>query len=245
MPKARSSIARLMSLVLACGVGVAALHSPTPLWTATIYTLALALLGLAVPGLIYRTGPRRAFWVGFAAFGWGYWFLALSPWIGDQVRPHLFATTLLNDFRTLISTGRSPFDEDIQAAIRKTFLEDTRTIQLTTRLEAADQKVARVERRVRNAQDPTRVAAVRERDAVEQEYQALWQSMYMMLVKNRSVPPAGSPLDDSPRLERIGHSLFALLMALGGGFVARSFYRTRDAAPCPDDEPSPSTPSMP
>jgi len=33
------------------------------------------LLGVASAGAILAAGPRRAFWLGFAIFGWSYWFV--------------------------------------------------------------------------------------------------------------------------------------------------------------------------
>ena len=40
---------------------------------------------LAVPAAVYRSGSRRAFWVGFAASGWVYFVLALVPWFQTEL----------------------------------------------------------------------------------------------------------------------------------------------------------------
>src|SRR5580704_16254064 len=92
----RFSLAGLMGLVIACGVGFAALSSNSPLWSDVVMTLVLGTLFTAVLGAVYRRKRDRAFWCGFLLFGWGYMILAFGPWFQTEIRPHLITTPLLD-----------------------------------------------------------------------------------------------------------------------------------------------------
>jgi hypothetical protein len=78
------SIAGLAGIVIVLGTGMAALKSASVLWTNAASTVVLALFLSAVVGAIYLRGADRAYWVGFAVFGWGY--LVLVNWtsLGGQ-----------------------------------------------------------------------------------------------------------------------------------------------------------------
>src|SRR5438270_8186539 len=96
MSRPRFSIAGLMFVVLLIAVGVAALRSASQLWAGMIFTLTLALLGVAVIGVIYRRGARRAFWLGATLFGGGYLIVSFGPWFATEVRPYLVTSALLD-----------------------------------------------------------------------------------------------------------------------------------------------------
>src|SRR5262249_23877746 len=55
----------------------------------------LWLLITAVPGIMCCRDRRRASWLGFAFFGWGYLILCFAPWFETRVGPYLFSTELL------------------------------------------------------------------------------------------------------------------------------------------------------
>ena len=63
----RFSIAGLVGLVLASGIGFAALRSSTPAWAALFNALAASLLATSI--LCVAIGRGRVFWTGFAVFG--------------------------------------------------------------------------------------------------------------------------------------------------------------------------------
>lgn len=96
MKRFRYSIRTLMGGVVLMGVAFAGLRSPTPFWANLSFSLVLAGLVLAVPTAVYRRGERRAFWVGFATFGWVYFVLTLLPWFETEIGFQLFSTTLLD-----------------------------------------------------------------------------------------------------------------------------------------------------
>lgn len=115
MVRPRVSIFGLMGVVLICAVGVAALRAASALWAGGVLLLTLTVLGVTLLGAIFRRGARRAFWVGFALFGWGYLILACGPWFGQEVRPNL-ATSLVFDMvyarMHAVSTGEASVDYD-------------------------------------------------------------------------------------------------------------------------------------
>ncbi|HEX8203525.1 MAG TPA: hypothetical protein VF590_23820 [Isosphaeraceae bacterium] len=91
----RISIAGLMALILACGLGLAALKSVSPLWSSVTFTVALSALLVATLGAALR-GRHRTFWLGFAVFGWGYALFSFAPGAETQIRPYLLTTRMLD-----------------------------------------------------------------------------------------------------------------------------------------------------
>ena len=75
----RLSIAGLMTIVLIFALGLVALRSESATWAGGVYLLTFAVLLLGIVGAVCRTGSERAWWLGFALFGIGYfrpaWFL--------------------------------------------------------------------------------------------------------------------------------------------------------------------------
>jgi hypothetical protein len=100
MSAPRFTIAGLMGLVVASAVGVAAVRFASETWAGVLLLGTLILLGAAVLGVVHRRGARRAWWQGFALFGWGYLFAAFGPWAADAVAPHLPTTAALDALYT-------------------------------------------------------------------------------------------------------------------------------------------------
>lgn len=81
----RFSIAGLMGFVFIVSIGLVSLRWPTPVWAGAIFLMTWGVLSLAVVGAVCRGGPARAWWLGFALFGWGYLLLVFwnpfhYPW---------------------------------------------------------------------------------------------------------------------------------------------------------------------
>src|SRR5262245_46171736 len=91
MSRPRISLAGLMALVLFVAVGIAALRNSSEMWAGVMLLATLGMLASSILGIVYRTDGRRAWWLGFALFGWGYFALAYLP----GVRPKLPTTGLL------------------------------------------------------------------------------------------------------------------------------------------------------
>jgi hypothetical protein len=90
----RHTIAGLMLTVLACALAVAALRYASEFWVTIVLATTLGLLGGSIFGVAYRTGARRAGWLGFLVFGGGYVALAFTPW-GAELETNLPVTRLL------------------------------------------------------------------------------------------------------------------------------------------------------
>jgi hypothetical protein len=72
MRRIRFNIASLLVVVLVLGVGFAALRESSEIWESGLFTLTLAVLLASILLAIHRSEARRAFWIGFAVFGWIY-----------------------------------------------------------------------------------------------------------------------------------------------------------------------------
>jgi hypothetical protein len=75
MARFRFSITSFFVVVTLFSLGLAALVSQSRLLASAGYTVFLGLLCLSLAGAILRPLPDRAFWLGFALFGWSYWFV--------------------------------------------------------------------------------------------------------------------------------------------------------------------------
>ena len=75
----RFSITSMLVIVLFVAVGFAALRESSDLWESGVFTRTLAALLISILLAVHRTDSRRAFWLGFALFGWTYLGLSLVP----------------------------------------------------------------------------------------------------------------------------------------------------------------------
>ncbi len=74
----RFPIAGLMWAVVVAALGLAALRNASEIWAGATVLATCGILCLAIVGVVCRTDESRAWWLGFALFGWGY--LALAFW---------------------------------------------------------------------------------------------------------------------------------------------------------------------
>jgi hypothetical protein len=81
----RISIAKLLGLVAVVAVAVVAISRATPIWESLSFNLMVAFLFAGPLGVAYRRG-RRAPWVGFVLFGWGYFLLGFVSDLGDEAK---------------------------------------------------------------------------------------------------------------------------------------------------------------
>ncbi len=77
MRNIRFPIAGLMIVVLVVALGLAALRNASETWAVATFLLTCAVLTLAIVGVACGGESHRAWWLGFALFGWGYLLLAL------------------------------------------------------------------------------------------------------------------------------------------------------------------------
>jgi hypothetical protein len=77
MRRFRFHLGTLVILVLVLGVGFAALRESNKIWDSITFGITLGVRLTSIVLAIHRTESRRAFWVGFALFGWSYLGLSL------------------------------------------------------------------------------------------------------------------------------------------------------------------------
>ncbi|MFI5461519.1 MAG: hypothetical protein ACHRXM_39505 [Isosphaerales bacterium] len=103
MTRIRFTIASLLIVVLFLAVGFAALREASELWASGIFTLTLGVLLVSILLAVHRDSTRRAFWIGFALFGWGY----LGPSLVPSIESRLITTKALAYLDSKVP-GRSP-----------------------------------------------------------------------------------------------------------------------------------------
>jgi hypothetical protein len=86
MNRFRFSIGSLLIVLTMLACGLAAITSQSLLATSLAYTAFLGLICLAAAASVLTTSPQRAFWLGFAIFGWTYWFVEFDA-TGSHPRP--------------------------------------------------------------------------------------------------------------------------------------------------------------
>lgn len=85
MRRFRFSIASLLALVFFSAVAIAALRAADEAWETGIFGLTFLILLTAILLAVHRADRRRAFWLGFALFGWVYLGASLVPTVGDRL----------------------------------------------------------------------------------------------------------------------------------------------------------------
>jgi hypothetical protein len=85
MRRIRFNIASLLVVVLFVAVGSAALRESSDLWESGVFTLTLAVLLMSIRLAVHGIERRRAFWLGFAVFGWIYLALSFMPSIESRL----------------------------------------------------------------------------------------------------------------------------------------------------------------
>jgi hypothetical protein len=81
----RISLASLIGIVAVIALGLAGMLSASRLWLTLASTVTLALLLAALLASWLFSGKDRAFWVGFALFGWTHLIMANWGWVGGQI----------------------------------------------------------------------------------------------------------------------------------------------------------------
>jgi hypothetical protein len=91
----RFSLWTMMAVVSVFAVACAAFRSATETWASAAFTLSLGVLLFAVLAALFRRGESRVFWLGFVCFGVPYLVLTFGPWFAANVRDHLLTSKLL------------------------------------------------------------------------------------------------------------------------------------------------------
>jgi hypothetical protein len=97
----RITIVGMMAVVLACGVAFAALRDASDVWEGAVLMATVSILGAAILGSRSGRASDRAWWQGFALFGWGYLIATMAPWFGHEVGTKLPTSMALNYLQRL------------------------------------------------------------------------------------------------------------------------------------------------
>lgn len=81
----RFSIAGLLGVVLFISVALAALRDSTDAWDSGVLGLTLTILLTAILLAVHRRDRKRAYWLGFALFGWAYLVGSLVPAVESRL----------------------------------------------------------------------------------------------------------------------------------------------------------------
>jgi hypothetical protein len=251
---ARFSVADLLVTIGLCALSLACLiYASTP-WATAVLSVALASLVLALIGVIYRRGERRAFWAGFAICGWTYLILSCSPWFIPFPRSQLVTSKLLEwAYPILIPKARQSLNPDYTPrpfVVPPATLEDGLTIEdlsgarVDVWVKADDEKAPTL-----LAEDvPTmgmgqgsasgasiaKPALIVDRDQFAKLSRAKAYSQKFTL--RRALPKPFAPLWSSPPVgptdfANVGHALFVIVSAWTGSMAGRYFFATRERTP--------------
>lgn len=88
----RFSLRSLLGAVTFVSIALASLIEPWRRWCpAMVLTGLVVMMLLAIPSGIYARGRVRAYYVGFATVGWGYFLLVYTPWFETSIGRELLA----------------------------------------------------------------------------------------------------------------------------------------------------------
>ncbi len=73
----RRTLKGLMIAIAAIGIAIAVIVRPIELWVVFLPILHLTILLTAILACLYRNGLKRAYWSGFAVFGWAYFLTSM------------------------------------------------------------------------------------------------------------------------------------------------------------------------
>jgi hypothetical protein len=212
----RISIAGLMAVVLICGVAAAALREASDTWAGILLVVTLGLLAFALLAIRQRREGPRAFWEGFALFGWGYLALVFGPWFAEQVGSKLPTTQLLGYVHGKLNPAPA-------APVLQTLIVPPNSM----------------------AWDPDTAVGV-DLGFPQGAIRPAQGTVYVDIGSDLQPAPPASPaaqaalawitlaalgVGNLEHFQRVGQFLFALLAALLGGLLSRRLHHTRPAEP--------------
>ena len=194
MRRFRFHLGTLVIFVLVLGVGLAALRESNDIWDSSIFSITLGILLISFLLAIHRTERRRAFWLGFALFGLIYLGLSLVPSIQSRLITNKALALLDSKVQRSSPAGLVYFDYDNDGAM-DLYVVNTQSHAFVLNKGNGDW----IKDVTVTGSNPTR---------------------FTNILAGRSLTGFGS----TENFIRIGHSLFALFMALLGGYISRRLY---------------------
>jgi hypothetical protein len=219
MRRPRFTIASLLGVVVFVAVASAALREATEFWDGGVFGLALVTLITGVLLAVHQRDQKRAFWLGFAFFGWVYLVASLVP----PVESRLLTTKGLAYIASKVprtppmGVALADFDNDGQIDL---FVANASAPDALFRNQGNGtfRDVTPVQPAVNNGKPFSGGVIVWNSSTT-------WKSLL------------GSD-GTAENFVRIGHSVLALVMALFGGCLSRWLY-VRRAVTTPEVSPPP------
>lgn len=225
MKRFRFSLAGLMAAVLIVAVACAALRFASELWASATLTITVGVLLTAILGVVLREGRIRAFWLGFSVFGWAYLALAFG-WFSTNFTQHLLTTKLLAYAHPKLLQPMVQQDDIQGLSVHRVHLHSGGVHAGKLLSNCAACHTSNV---LSLSFSPGgKLLATEATDKTVK----IWDTTTGSLV-----PAAVPALPSWEHFQQVGHSLFALLMALLGGLLARHLF----ARPRDQDESAPSS----
>lgn len=200
MSRFRFSIATFLIVVTLLALGLGAMASQSRLATSVAYTAFLVLLGIATGGALLAAGPRRAFWAGFAIFGWMYWFVEFDTGVRNTGPQPVF--TAISFFSGQLTTRQQPTP---RTSLLTSDLMDWLESVMTANLRVG----AKVTAQWRGGSYYTGTIVQTSGDG---QYLIVWDDG-----SPQQWTPPSQILPNSPSLRLAGHATFGGLFALFGG----------------------------
>ncbi|MBI3465756.1 MAG: hypothetical protein HY000_22290 [Planctomycetes bacterium] len=215
----RFSLLGLMVAVVLAAVACAALRYASELWASAVLTAAIGMLLVSVLGMVLRRGPVRAFWFGFTLFGSAYLILVFAPWCSVNVRPQLVTSKVLAYLHPRLQTAGSPLlHYGFRVIGRPGHRLAVSVDGGTPTVESLDVTIG--QQLVATLGDSDVVSSV----AFSPDGRLLAPGTgHRMIVWGL----ASTQRPTWEHFERVGHSLFGLLVALVGGVLARYMFARR------------------
>jgi hypothetical protein len=225
MRRLQFSIQTLLAVVLFVCLSCAALRARTELWDSGLFAGMLGSLLVATLLAAHRVGRKRAFWIGFALFGWVYLGLSLVPPIESRLPTtkllaQLDSNYVMMDIVEDASTSIGPTTRALaEPGSKVSSGEATPRIQsqvLTDLPSGALPPVAL-------PTDPTSSAPAMIVAVDDPAINRGW-------IRTGLRTLVGGSTGASENLRRIGHSLVTLMLAFAGGHLS-CYLERRQSAP--------------
>jgi hypothetical protein len=240
------SIKGMLGAIALFAIGLTCLLNASSPWAGVAFSSLLSVLTVALIGVAYRRGDRRAFWLGLAICGWFYFMLSSGPWFADYIGPGLVTTKVLklayplaipDEFRAENALPRSSFvisspehGDDIEIGtlnrysldvlVPKAGKDQPTLLVQDVRAEASNGSGSYIQQLTISA-DSAQLAKLAMAGNAKFVIQRHFVSRFAGLWSN---PPV-----QEGDFVRVGHAFWGLLCALAGGVVGRYFYASRDS----------------
>jgi hypothetical protein len=112
MRRFQFSIASLLSTILVVALGIASLRSASDAWDSGVLAIVLLTLLVAVLLAVHRSDRARAYWLGFALFGWAYFLVGLIPSIEARLGTTRGLAVLASGLSGTMGSGIAVADYD-------------------------------------------------------------------------------------------------------------------------------------